>query len=212
MRGAWLLGLIVLVLVSGCKGQPARQEVPVTPSPAPRLSARDLRLMLVVRARALEQVEARLAGLPHDLADVPRHIQELRVAEREAAAAVGTDWRRYLWARDRVDQLLTLERQRGDRRLLLTELERTSRELAKQLGLAKDAATREAIRVRMAGIQRQVANLRGEQKLDPIEAEDLKLVAAVRAELADLDTRQEAVQKRVKEALSQAQLSTTQVK
>ena len=46
-------------------------------------------------------------------------VLELRSAEREAAAALGIDWRHYTWARDRTAHAMTEQRQAEDRRLLV---------------------------------------------------------------------------------------------
>lgn len=140
------------------------------------------------------------------------HIQELRVAEREAAAAAGVDWRRYTWARERVDQLLTLQRQREDRQLLQVELTRTRTELETQLAKAPDAASRKAIEARLATLRKELDALKGEQKVGAEEKREQELIAAVRAELAALDSHQEKVQKQVKAAVGSYQLPSSKAK
>jgi hypothetical protein len=209
MRRPWLVVCLLLVAACGDQGREAETSMPAPTAP-PRLTARDLRTFLVVRAKALERIEAGLAALKREGGDVTMHIEELKVAEREAAEAVGTDWRRYVWVRERIGQLLAVARQREDRRLLVGELERTRKELASQMVTLKDPGVRGAVEARLASVQAQLKEIRGEQRLSHEDAEELRLVTTAQAELATLDRRQETVQKKLQGAVKRAPLPGAQ--
>jgi hypothetical protein len=212
MRSVACSALIVIALATcGCWNT-KEQKAPPTPTPSPHLTARDLRMFVTVRTKALERVEAALASLPKTGGDPTGHIQEIQVAERDSVNAMGVQWAHYLWVKDRVGQLLTLERQAEDRHLLLTELESTRNELILQQSHARDAASRQAIEVRLEGIKRQVEEMHVEELLSPEEQAELALIDALRPEAAALSSRQEAIQKKVKELLDRSQLPSAQTK
>ncbi|OYV92637.1 MAG: hypothetical protein B7Z68_10110, partial [Acidobacteria bacterium 21-70-11] len=81
------------------------------------LTAADVQAFVAVRARALQRLEAALADVESKGGDVLAHVQELSVAERDAARALGVDWRRFTWVRDQIGRLLTSQRQQEDQRL-----------------------------------------------------------------------------------------------
>jgi hypothetical protein len=166
-----------------------------------RLSERDLRQLVSVRGRALQRLEADVTALERQGGDVSSRVEELSAAERGAAEVQGLAWRRYDTIRQRVSQLLTLERQRDDRRVLIGELERTRLELARQQGLVHDPATRQAIDGRLAGIADRLAELRRGQEVGASDREEMAVIDAVRPELAALDRRQESIQQRIKAVL-----------
>ena len=66
-------------------------------------------MFLAVRSKSLQRLEDALTQVEQSGGDVLAHVQELTVAEREAARSLGVDWRRFTWVRDQVGRLLTTQ-------------------------------------------------------------------------------------------------------
>jgi hypothetical protein len=193
--------LALLTVVVACQDAP--REAPATPAPRAqlRLTEREVRQFLAVRGRALQRLEGELTTLERQGGDVTSRVEELSAAEREAAESQGVGWRRYDAVRLRVSQLLTMERRRDDRRVLIGELERTRAELVRQQGTVKDPATRQAIGTRLAGIDGRLADLHRGQEIAESDKAEMVVLDAARPELAALDRRQEVIQQRIKTVL-----------
>lgn len=194
---------VVALVVVGCDPpgqqgpQPAAQRP--TPTAIATLSAPDVRAYVAVRGRALQRVEevaavAEARG-PGSTASLP----DLGEAEREAAAALGVEYRRYLWARDRTARVLALQRQAEDRRLLVGELTRTQADLLIQMGQTSDPASREFLQAQVRSIEAQVARLRKELAGAPGVEAEVALIEAVRVDLALLHSREERVQEKLRQ-------------
>ena len=191
---------LLLAIVACHDTAPAPSQVPATKGPL-RVAERDVRQLLAVRGRALQRLESDLTGLELQGGDVSSRVEELSAAERVATEMQGLEWRRYDAIRQRVSQLLTVERQRDDRRVLIGELERTRMEMVRQQATVKDPATRQAIEARLAGLAARLTDLRRGQEVGASDREEMAVVDAARPELAALDRRQEAIQQRIKAAL-----------
>jgi hypothetical protein len=174
----------------------ATDEGPLTPF--------DVQMFLAVRSKALQRLEDALTQVEQSGGDVLAHVQELTVAEREAARSLGVDWRRFTWVRDQVGRLLTTQRQREDQRVLLAELTRARQDLSAQLGEARDPASRQFLEAQLKALNAQLENLDKEQRLRTPRAEEMKLLESARAEIATLQGRQDRVQRRLQELLQRA--------
>ncbi|MCU0293916.1 MAG: hypothetical protein MUF10_18360 [Thermoanaerobaculaceae bacterium] len=208
MRGMVRL-LVVAVLLTGCgrspRSGPAAAAVgPVVPTPVRALTARDVRMVVAVRVKALQRLEESVTraeqGPSPDLAGV----LELRLAEREAAAALGIDWRHYTWARDRTAHVMTEQRQAEDRRLLVGELARTRDDLLSQMAQSTDSASREFLQAQLASVETQLGRLQQDLRQSPQMVEEEKLLDAARVDLATLLSRQERLQERLRLLLRSA--------
>jgi hypothetical protein len=135
----------------------AGQEAPLTEF--------DIQTFLAVRGRALQRLEDALTDVEQSGGDILGHVQELTVAEREAARALGADWRRYTWVRDQVGRLMTSQRQREDQRVLAAELTRARQDLSAQLEVARDPASRQFLEAQLKALTAQVENLEREQRV-----------------------------------------------
>lgn len=200
--------LIAAVTTWGCGKVPGRAGQAVTPAAtaAPtKLTPADVRLVVAVRDKSLTRTEEAVAAAERDGGDVMTRVQELSAAERDAALALGFDYRRYAVARDEVSRLLTRQRRRDDAQLLSLELSRARDDLATQREAVRDPANRQFIEAQLASVERQLAELERESVLPPAEAEALAVVRGVRAELAELQGRQEQLQRRVKALLARTQ-------
>lgn len=194
---------VVALVVVGCDppGQKGPQPAAQTPTPTAiaTLSAPDVRAYVAVRGRALQRVEEVAAVVeargPGSAASLP----DLGEAEREAAAALGVEYPRYLWARDRTARVLAMQRQAEDRRLLVGELTRTQADLLIQMGQTSDPASREFLQAQIRSIEAQVARLRKELAGAPGVEAEVALIEAVRVDLALLHSREERVQEKLRQ-------------
>ena len=179
----------------------AGQEAPLTEF--------DIQTFLAVRGRALQRLEDALTDVEQSGGDILSHVQELTVAEREAARALGADWRRYTWVRDQVGRLMTGQRQREDQRVLAAELTRARQDLSAQLEVARDPASRQFLEAQLKALTAQVENLEREQRVPPPQAEEARLLESTRAEIATLQGRQDRVQHRLQALLDRSSSSAT---
>jgi len=179
----------------------AGQEAPLTEF--------DIQTFLAVRGRALQRLEDALTDVEQSGGDILGHVQELTVAEREAARALGADWRRYTWVRDQVGRLMTSQRQREDQRVLAAELTRARQDLSAQLEVARDPASRQFLEAQLKALTAQVENLEREQRVPPPQAEEARLLESARAEIATLQGRQDRVQHRLQALLDRSASSAT---
>jgi hypothetical protein len=166
------------------------------------LTAFDVQMFLAVRGRALQRLEDALTEVEQTGGDVLRHVQELTVAEREAARSLGVEWRRFTWVRDQVGRLLTSQRQREDQRVLVAELTRARQDLSVQLEAARDPASRQFLEAQLKALNAQMEKLERDQQLPTPQAEEAKLLEAARAEIATLQGRQDRVQHRLQVLLA----------
>jgi hypothetical protein len=161
-------------------------------------------MVVAVRVKALQRLEESVTraeqGPSPDLAGV----LELRLAEREAAAALGIDWRHYTWARDRTAHVMTEQRQAEDRRLLVGELARTRDDLLSQMAQSTDSASREFLQAQLASVETQLGRLQQDLRQSPQMVEEEKLLDAARVDLATLLSRQERLQERLRLLLRSA--------
>ncbi len=168
------------------------------------LTAADVQAFVAVRARALQRLEAALAGVESKGGDVLAQVQELSVAERDAARALGVDWRRFTWVRDQIGRLLTSERQQEDQRLLQAELTRSKDDLEAQLKAAGDAATRQFLGAQLGALSAQLDRLERDRQVPAPQAKEMRVLESARAEIATLQGRQDKVQHRLQELLQRA--------
>jgi hypothetical protein len=187
---------------------PEPVPTPVEATPATALTANDIQLYLVVKEKALNNVEAALDDVESHGGDVLGHVQELSVAEREAARALGVDWRHFTAVREQIGRLFTAERQHEDRRLLVVELRRARQDIEGQLRLARDQAAHQFLEAQLKALSTQIAKLEQERQLAPARADEMKLIEPVRAELATLQGRQDKVAKRLQELLQRSASSS----
>ncbi|HVN31212.1 MAG TPA: hypothetical protein VMT45_04435 [Thermoanaerobaculaceae bacterium] len=169
----------------------------------------DVEMFLAVRGRALQRLEDALTEVEQSGGDILGRVQELTVAERDAARALGADWRRYTWVRDQVGRLLTSQRQREDQRVLAAELTRARQDLSAQLEVARDPASRQFLEAQLKALTVQVQNLEREQQVPPPQAEEARLLESARAEIATLQGRQDRVQHRLQVLLERSGASAT---
>ncbi|HPW56779.1 MAG: hypothetical protein KA072_14285 [Thermoanaerobaculaceae bacterium] len=194
---------VVAMVAAGC-GQPGR-VAPDSPAPKPTatavatLAAADVRAYVAVRGRALGKVEERVAAEEAHGSGSAAVLPDLVEAEREAAAALGVAYGRYVWARERTARVLALRRLAEDRRLLVGELARTQADLLNQLGQASDPASREFLQAQIRSLEAQVAKLRKELADEPGVEAEVALIEAVRVDLALLHSREEKVQEKLRQ-------------
>jgi len=169
-----------------------------------QLTRADIEALLAVRGKALQKLEASLEEVLRSGGDVGTKVKELSAAEREAAAALGVDWRRYVWVREEVARLMTLQRQEEDVALLQAELERARQELEEQLKVVRDQASREFLEAQRITLERQSAKLIESARPSPARADALALLEAYRADLAVQQSRHEKLQRRLREILRSA--------
>ncbi len=194
---------MVAIVAVGC-GRPGREE-PGSIAPRPTatavvtLSAPDVRAYVAVRGRALQKVEERVAAEEARGSGPAASLPDLAEAEREAAAALGVEHGRYVWARERTARVLAMQRLAEDRRLLIGELTRTQVDLLNQLGQTSDPASREFLQAQVGSIEAQVARLRKELAGEPGVEAEVALIEAVRVDLALLHSREEKVQEKLRQ-------------
>jgi len=168
------------------------------------LTAFDVQMFLAVRGRALKRLEDALTEVEQTGGDVLRHVQELTVADREAARSLGVEWRRFTWVRDQVGRLLMGQRQREDQRVLVAELTRARQDLSVQLKAARDPASRQFLEAQLKALNAQVEKLERDQHLPTPQAEEAELLEAARAEIATLQGRQDRVRHRLQALIERA--------
>lgn len=214
-RGLSIAMLLAAVVFSGaCGGLPEESEKAAAATPSvPRdeapLAAKDLEMYLAVRGRALDRLEASLDELSAAGGDVASRVQELSAAERQAARAVGVEWRRYSWVREEVARLLALQRQEEDAALLEAELDRARGELKSQLQVARDRASREFLEAQLKSLDSQLDKLKQGRKLTPQQADRMALLSNFRAQLAMQQGRLERLQKRIRDLVRAARAEAT---
>ncbi len=166
-------------------------------------------MFLAVRGRALQRLEDSLTEVEGSGGDILAHVQELTVAEREAARALGVEWRRFTWVRDQVGRLMTSQRQREDQRVLAAELRRATQDLSAQLEAARDPASRQFLEAQLKTLGVQMEKLNRDEQLPPAQAEEAKVLESVRADIATLQGRQDRVQHRLQVLLERSAVSPT---
>jgi len=182
---------------------------PASPSAAQEaeqrpLSAADVQMFLAVRGKALQKLEDALSAVEQSGGDVLAHVQEVTVAERDAARALGVEWRRFTWVRDQIGRLLTAQRQHEDQRLLLGELTRAKQDLTEQLAAARDPASRQFLEAQLKALTAQLEKLEHEERIPAPRAAEMKLLESARAEVATLQGRQDRIQHKLQELLQRA--------
>jgi len=165
------------------------------------LTEADVRMFLAVRSKALQRLEDALAEVEANGGDVLARVQEISVAERDAARALGVEWRRFTTVRDQIGRLLTSQRQHEDQRLLAAELTRAKDDLGTQLAAARDAASRQFLEAQLKVVADQLDRLNRERQVPAPRAEELRVLESARAEAALLQGRQDRIQHRVQELL-----------
>jgi hypothetical protein len=155
-------------------------------------------MVVAVRVKALQRLEDSVTRAEQGPSSGLAGVLELNSAEREAAAALGMDWRHYTWARDRTAHAMTEERQAEDRRLLVGELTRTRDDLLSQMAQSTDAASRQFLQAQLVSVEAQLGGLRQDLRQSPQMAEEEKLLDAARVDLATLLSRQERLQERLR--------------
>ncbi len=161
-------------------------------------------MFLAVRSKALQRLEDALAEVEANGGDVLARVQEITVAERDAARALGVEWRRFTWVRDQVGRLMTSQRQHEDQRLLAAELGKAKEDLGAQLAAARDAASRQFLEAQLKVVTEQLEKLNREREVAAPRAEELRVLESARAEIATLQGRQDKVQHRIQELLQRA--------
>lgn len=197
----WLLA--VVLILTGCgrsqgRGPAATTAGPVVPTPLKALTARDVRMVVAVRVKALQRLEDSVTRAEQGPSPGLAGVLEFKSAEREAAAALGIDWRHYTWARDRTAHAMTEQRQAEDRRLLVGELTRTRDDLLSQMAQSTDPASRQFLQAQLGSVEAQLGRLRQDLHQSPQLAEEEKLLDAARVDLATLLSRQERLQERLR--------------
>ncbi len=168
------------------------------------LTEADIQMFLAVRSKALQRLEDALAEVEANGGDVLARVQEITVAERDAARALGVEWRRFTWVRDQVGRLMTSQRQHEDQRLLAAELGKAKEDLGAQLAAARDAASRQFLEAQLKVVGEQLEKLNREREVEAPRAEELRVLESARAEIATLQGRQDKVQHRIQELLQRA--------
>jgi hypothetical protein len=190
---------IALIALSTCRRAPA--PAPPTPAPAPatavavELTAADIEAYIAVRRRALTRLEDALAEVGKGRTDRLAAVLELVPAERQAAAGLGVEWSAYTATREQVARLRSRQRRSEDTQRLLLELRSARDDLASQLAIARDPASRQFLEAQLRTLAGQIAELENERELTPSDQSQLLLLEAYRAEIALLNGRQERVER-----------------
>jgi hypothetical protein len=165
-------------------------------------------MFVAVRARAMTRLETEL-----DKAETGgsalAHIAELSVAEQDAVGALGFDWRRYRWAREEIARLLSAQRQREDAQMLTIELSHARDDLAAQLQVARDPASRQFLEAQIGSLTVQLGKLAGGTQLRESDTHGLELIARARADLAVQQGRHERIQKRLRDVVQRERAGGT---
>jgi len=204
---------IALLVLSGC----GRAAAPAPPTPttlapaaaiAVELTASDIEAYIAVRRRALTRLEETLTDVEKGRTDRLTAVLELVPAERQAAAGLGVDWSAYTATREQVARLRSRQRRSEDTQRLLLELESARDDLASQLAIARDPASRQFLDAQLHTLAGQIASLEREHELTASEQSQLALLEEYRAEIALLNGRQERLER---EARALARPPGTQV-
>ena len=202
----------LLLLVPGCGSDPGELRRPAATSTArpdvEALTAADVDMFVAVRAKAMTRLETELDEAESAGSALAR-IAELSVAEQDAVGALGFEWRRYRWAREEIARLHSAQRQREDSLMLTIELTRARDDLAAQLQVARDPASRQFLEAQVASLNTQLEKLAGGTQVGEGEARGLELIARVRAYLAVQQGRQERIQKRLRELIQRERAGGT---
>jgi chromosome segregation ATPase len=199
--------MLALGLAAGCvKGDGpagAREPSPTVAGADEQgpLTAADVQMFLAVREKALLRLEGALDEVESRGGDVLAQVQEVTVAERDAARALGAEWRRFTWVRDQIGRLMTSQRQHEDQRLLGTELARAREDLRAQLAAARDPASRQFLDAQLKALTAQLEKLEHDRQVPAPQAEELRELESARAEIATLQGRQDRIQHRLQELL-----------
>jgi hypothetical protein len=204
-----ILALTVAAALAACRaGRAPTREAPsptaAVRSSAIKLTSADLDMYLVVRNRALEHLEDALSRVEKQGGNALSGIDELSVAERQAARGLGEDWKHYSDVREQVGRLLALQRRQEDARTLSLELSNSRDDLTNQLQAARDPASRQFLEAQLKRLTEQLADLDRERQPTQEEIEQLKLLEHYRAEIAVQQGRQERIQKRIAELLERS--------
>jgi hypothetical protein len=175
--------------------------MPATPIAEAALSAADVTMFITVRSKALQRLEDALEVVETNGGDIVSQVQDLGAAERDAAYSLGFDWPRYTSVRERVGRLLSGQRQREDRRLLVAELTRARQDLEAQLAIATDAAGHQFLEAQVKSVSAQLDRLARETLAAGPQAQELELLKSFRASLATQQGRQEHLLKRLQELM-----------
>jgi hypothetical protein len=191
---------VALLVFSGCRHEPApAPPTPTVPPPAPaapaELTAADIEAYTAVRNRALARLEETLAEVEKGRVDRLAAVLEVLPAERAAAAGLGVDWATYVGTRERAAQLRSRQRRSEDTQRLLLELRSARDDLASQLAIARDPASRQFLDAQLRTLAVQIAELENERELTASEQSQLLLLEAYRAEIALLNGRQERLER-----------------
>ena len=196
------LAIVVLVL-SGCRREPT--SAPPTPTltapttaVAVELTASDIEAYIAVRNRALARLEETLTDVEKGRMDQLAAVLDILPAERAAAAGLGVDWSSYVATRERAAQLRSRQRRSEDTQRLLLELRSARDDLASQLAIARDPASRQFLEAQLRTLARQIAELESERELTASEQSQLVLLEAYRAEIALLNGRQDRLEREVR--------------
>ena len=194
---------VLLVLAAGCGRDGERPfgplPAPTAPARAESLTAADIDMFVAVRAKAMTRLESELTAAESGGGSAIARIAELSVAEQDAVAGLGFEWRRYRWVREEVVRLLSQQRQREDSQMLTIELTRARDDLLAQLKVARDPASRQFLEAQVASLDVQLEKLAGGTQLGDREARSLELIARARADLAVQQGRQDRIQRRIRE-------------
>jgi len=197
----------MLALAVGC-GRGA--DAPAGPAAAPtsqagaeELTAADVEMFVAVRAKAMTRLEEELGNAEAGGGRAIARVAEISVAEQDAVAGLGFDWRRYRWAREEIARLLSRQRQREDAQMLTIELTRARDDLLAQLKVARDAASRQFLEAQVASLEAQLGTIAGGTQVPEREARGMELIARARADLAVQQGRQDRIQKRIRELVQQ---------
>lgn len=208
----WTPALLLAAVLLGCGGP--RDHPSPTPSPAgvesthaAPLTAHEIRLYLAVKEKALQNLEEALDDVEAHGGDVLARVQELTVAEHEAARSLGVDWQRFTAVREEVGRLFTAQRQRDDEHLLAVELNRARQDLESQLLVARDQAARQFLEAQLKTLRAQIEKLDKVQQKPSAEGDETKLLETVRAEIATIQGRQDKVIRRLQDLLQRAAAS-----
>ena len=191
---------IAIVVLCACGREPT--PAPPTPTvPVPttaatvELSAADIEAYIAVRNRALARLEETLTEVEKGRTDRLAAVLELLPAERQAAAGLGVDWSSYTATREQVARLRSRQRRSEDTQRLLLELRSARDDLASQLAIARDPASRQFLEAQLHTLAGQIADLEEARELTASEQSQLFLLEAYRAEIALLNGRQERVER-----------------
>jgi TolA-binding protein len=193
--------LAVAVLgLAGCAREPAPPAatpaaLPAATAVAFELTAADIEAYITVRNRALTRLEETLDEVRAGRADRLAAALELMPAERQAAGGLGVDWVRYTGTREQVARLRSRQRRSEDTQRLLLELRGARDDLASQLAIARDPASRQFLEAQLRTLAGQIGELESERELTPSEQSQLELLESYRAEVALLNGRQERIER-----------------